>query len=82
MSEDFYDDDDTLVAYSTIRRTIIRERLMTKEEMDELGWSPDYVPTVLELDDGTTLIPAADPELEGPGAIYAFLPSGKKVLVE
>jgi len=82
MAEDYYNDEDNLVAYSTIRRTIIRERLMTEEEMDDLGWSPEWVPTVLELDDGTTLIPAADPELERPGAIYAFLPSGKKVLVE
>ena len=83
MPEDYYDDDtDERVIYSTVGRTIVAERLMTREEMRDHGWGPDYIPTALVLDDGTVLVPASDPDEERSGALIARLPNGKKVLIE
>jgi len=81
-AEDYYDDGDELVTYSTVGRTIVEERPMAREEMRDHGWTPDYIPTVLILDDGTVLVPASDPYEERQGAIVARLPNGKKVLIE
>jgi len=48
-------------------RTISQVDLLTQKEVDCLGWPSGTL--VLELDDGTLLFPAADDEMNGPGAL-------------
>jgi hypothetical protein len=50
-------------------QTIKKVRPMLPEEMDELRWETDTVPTVLELSSGNILIPARDAELNAPGYV-------------
>jgi len=51
-----------------VGRSITKVRELSAKEAQELGW--DYVSDpaiVIELDDGTKLIPSRDPELNGEG---------------
>lgn len=56
-----------------IGKTIKNVRPMTDAELDAEGWTPSRAhgrPTVLVLEDGTTLYPSRDPEGNGPGALF------------
>lgn len=51
-----------------VGRSITKVREITPKEARELGWDHiSDVAIVIELDDGTKLIPSADPELNGEG---------------
>ena len=52
-------------------KRIKKARLMTEPEINDLGWETPETsrPTVIELDDGTLIIPASNPELNGPGHV-------------
>jgi hypothetical protein len=58
---------DTLKAH-LVGRTITHVRPLTPEEIRSLAWFEDGI--VIELDDGTALVPMRDPEGNGPGAIH------------
>ena len=51
-----------------IGRTITSVRYMTPEEANESLW--DYQPICIGLDDGTTLIPVSDDEMNQAGSIF------------
>jgi hypothetical protein len=55
-----------------VGRSIARVRYMDDEERREFGWSCSAI--VLQLDDGTLLIPQADDEGNGAGALF-IMPS-------
>jgi hypothetical protein len=49
---------------------IKQTRPMTTPELEDLGWEHErqfICPMVIELEDGSILIPARDAELNGPG---------------
>lgn len=50
---------------------LVTARPMTESEFEMLGWDPTYDDSaiVLIFDNGHVLIPARDPELNGPGFI-------------
>ena len=53
---------------SLVGRTIMAVRPLGDEELDGLFWGRHGgVPMVLILDDGSAVIPSADPECNGPG---------------
>ena len=54
-----------------IGRTIKSIRPLSKSELDDLYWSKSYgdLAFAIILDDGQVMIPAADPECNGPGFI-------------
>lgn len=65
-------------------RTITDVRQMTDEEMEENGWHTGSIhanPPVFELDDGTLIYPSADPEGNGPGAIFGNQPDGTPITI-
>jgi len=49
-------------------RKIVKVRIMTEDEMEDIGWYARSV--VLHLDDGNLLFPSQDDEGNGPGAIF------------
>jgi hypothetical protein len=55
-----------------VGRKIVKVRAMQQEEMDLFGWyeSMGSVAIVIHLDDGTLLVPSADPEGNGAGHIF------------
>ena len=52
-----------------IGKKIAKIRKMTQEEMEEEYWG-GMPPVVLELEDGTVIIPSQDYEGNGPGALF------------
>jgi len=55
-------------ASDIVGKTISRVRNVTKAEMDDLMWFESSNPTtVIEFTDGTLVLVAADPELNGTG---------------
>lgn len=60
-----------------VGRRIVAARSMTTEEMDREGWHvPRFgpMPTVLILDDGTTLLAGSDEEGNEPGTLMGYGP--------
>lgn len=57
---------------------VIRElRPMRPEEAVALGWDVGHrCPVVIELDDGSRLIPSSDDEGNDPGALFVELTNG------
>ena len=57
---------------SIVGATITKVRLMTDEELDQIGWDAGYgaVPMIIELSNGEILIPSQDPEGNGAGHIF------------
>jgi hypothetical protein len=55
-----------------VGRTITKVRPMTSEELAAVDWSGRFgeMPVVIELDDGTAVIPSRDFEGNGPGALF------------
>lgn len=53
-------------------------RTMTKAELKFFLWSPGMgdIPTVVELEDGTRMIPMRDAEGNGPGVVTVMDPDG------
>jgi len=47
-------------------------RLLDHSELDALGWPTDSRGLVIELDDGSGLLAAADAELNSAGALILF----------
>lgn len=60
-----------------VGRTIVAARYMTAEECDLLGWHKRCV--VIELDDGTKILPSMDDEGNGAGSLLGPLPKENKV---
>lgn len=60
-----------------VGRTIVAARYMTAEECDLLGWHNRCV--VIELDDGTKILPSMDDEGNGAGSLLGPLPKENKV---
>ena len=59
-------------------KTISQVRMLTQPEADKLGWSSGTL--VIQLDDGTVLVPSADDEMNGPGALAGQSAKGEKLL--
>jgi hypothetical protein len=51
-----------------VGRTITRVRWLTEKEMQEMDWHEACI--VLQLDDGTMLLPSRDDEGNGAGALF------------
>lgn len=61
-------------AQELVGKTVSKVRQVTKSEMDDLMWYESSNPTcVIEFTDGTYVLIAADPEMNGTG----FLDIGK-----
>jgi len=59
-----------------VGRTIVAVRQLTDEEVEQFGWySRTDVAIVVFLDDGTFILPACDPELNGAGYLLIESPS-------
>ena len=58
---------------SILGQTIKKIRPLTHEECDLFGFDPYYMrnrPNVLELDDGTVIVPSRDHELNAAGVLH------------
>lgn len=65
-----------------IGRTIKNVRQMSDEEKEREGWGDSHHnPTVIELDDGSTLYPSRDDEGNGPGALFGTNADGQTIYV-
>lgn len=66
-----------------IGRTIVGFRKLTDTEMEQRMWYPSAgdMPMVIELDDGSCLLPMRDPEGNGPGVVTWTSPQGEEYLV-
>lgn len=54
-----------------LNKEIVDARRMTDEELRENGWSESHRnPPVLVLEDGTTIYPSCDTEMNQPGALF------------
>jgi len=62
-------------------KTVKRLRLMSPEELIDLGWEGDRG-LCLELSDGTKLFPSRDEEGNGPGALFFQHTSGEVFRVQ
>ncbi len=51
-----------------VGKKIAKVSYMTKEEAEHMGWYQR--PIIIELDDGTTLMPSSDDEGNGGGSIF------------
>jgi hypothetical protein len=61
------------------QNSVTEIRQMTRAEVDAEGWHDvsDTRPTVIVFDDGTKIYPAADPEGNGPGALFGITSAGE-----
>lgn len=57
---------------SLLGKTIVKISPMMKSEIELFGWNEGWggVPMVIILNDGTAIIPSADPEGNGPGHLF------------
>jgi hypothetical protein len=58
-----------------VGKTVSNVRTMTTEEMETEGWEASPLhsrPAAIEFDDGTVIYAAADPEGNGPGALFGL----------
>jgi len=65
---------------SIVGRTITGIRRLNDEECEQIWGMPASMydmPLVIELDDGSELIPSSDPEGNGVGALFYFNPEGE-----
>jgi hypothetical protein len=63
-----------------VGRTITGIRRLTDEECEQIWGMPasiSDIPLVIELDDGSELIPFADPEGNGAGTLFYFNAEGE-----
>lgn len=58
-------------AKNFIGKTIKNIRLLTEQEVENLGWERSYgsQAIVIEFSDGSWLVPSRDSEANGPGAL-------------
>ena len=56
-----------------VGKRITNFRLMTQKEAEEMYWDGEGA-VVLELEDGTTIVPLSDEEGNGPGALQVEVP--------
>lgn len=58
---------------SFVGKTIKEIRVLSKEELDSLFWTPNHteVPLVVIFNDGQAWIPSCDPEGNGPGFLIS-----------
>lgn len=59
-------------------KTISQVRMLTRPEADNLGWSSGTL--VIQLNDGTVLVPSADDEMNAPGALAGQSAKGDDLL--
>ena len=66
-----------------IGKNLVEIRSLTPEERDDLGWSvaESLHTVVLVLDDGTRLVPSADPEGNSGGTLFGVSSSGDSFLI-
>ena len=63
-----------------IGRRIIAVRTLHAEEVDAFMWDRRIPALAISLDDGTEIIAAADPELNGPGAFVVLTDADAEVI--
>jgi hypothetical protein len=63
------------------QKTVTDVRQMTRAEFETEGWHRTHNtrPVVIVFDDGTKIYPAADPEGNGPGALFGIDNAGTPV---
>lgn len=59
---------------SLVGKTVVKVRQMTQDECDQFMWDARYgeVPIVLELNDGSFVVPSQDPEGNGAGFLFVI----------
>lgn len=57
---------------SLVGKRVKSVRALLPEEYDALGWDESFgdAPVVLTFDDGTIVVPARDPEMNGAGFLF------------
>jgi hypothetical protein len=66
-----------------IQRTVTEVRPMTLDECEAESWhcAPSVRPPVIVFDDDTKIYPTADPEGNGPGALFGVDSNGDFIVV-
>lgn len=63
-----------------VGRSIVNVRQLTREELKTLMWDVNLPALVIELDDGSDLIPCQDEEMNGRGVLCRLLDDGHEVI--
>lgn len=64
---------DTIGIPFLVGTRVKKVRLMTKKEMNDMGWSPDHIdgkPIVIEFENGVRVFPSCDPEGNHAGCLF------------